>query len=187
MLWRTGRRRSIFICGIKGSKQERRELEFDKYLGLCQKRINPFKVDKGDAKTVFVDTIKVPAPQPDDKIFPIPDSLKSKWFNFQINSQLTYHSITDFRSEAARILFAKAWIATGKNDSIVSNTDILRKAHEDTNNVTARIALVQRIVEAEQTSYQLLRDREKYFEQARVKETGVLGKSRDSRNDDFYR
>ena len=165
-----------FYKRYKGSKQERRELEYDKYLDLCLKQINPFKIDKGDTKTIFVDTIKVPTPQPDEKIFPIPDSLKTEWFNFQINSQLTYHSITDFRSEAAKILFAKAWIATGKNDSIVSNTDILRKAHEETNSVTTRLALVQRIVEAEQQSYQLLRDREKYFEQARIKEAAYWEK-----------
>ncbi len=166
-----------FYKRYKGSKQERRELQYDKYLDLCMKRINPFNVDKGDKKTIFVDTIKVPAPQPDEKIFPIPDSLKTEWFNFQINSRLTYHSITDFRSEAARILFAKAWIATGKNDSIVRNTDILRKAHEETNNVTTRLGLVQRIVEAEQVSYQLLREREKHFEQARVKESGYWEKA----------
>ncbi len=166
-----------FYQRYKGSKQERRQLEYAKLVDLCTKHINPFKVDKGDPKTIFVDTIKAPAPQPDEKIFPIPDSLKTAWFNFEINNQLTYHSITDFRSEAARILFARAWIATGKNDSIVSNTDQLRKAHEETNSVTARIALVQRIVEAEQQSYQLLKDREKYFVQARVKESAYWEKT----------
>ena len=166
-----------FYKRYKGNKQERMALEYDKYLNLCLKHINPFNVDKGDDKNIFVDTIKTPAPPPDEKIFPIPDSLKTEWFNFEINNQLTYHSITDFRSEAARILFAKAWIATGKNDSIVTNTDFLRKAHEETNNVQARLALVARIVEAEQESYQLLRDREKYFEQARVKESGYWEKT----------
>ncbi len=166
-----------FYKRYKGSKQEHRELEYEKYLNLCLKHINPFKVDKGDEKTIFVDTIKVPAPPPDEKIFPIPDSLKTEWFNFEINSHLTYHGITDFRCEAARILFARAWISTGKNDSIVMNTDQLRKAHEETNSVTARIALVQRIVEAEQQSYQLLHDREKYFVQARVKESGYWEKA----------
>jgi len=159
-----------FYKRYKGSNQERRELEYDKYLDMCLKRINPFMVDKGDEKNVFIDTFKVPVSLPDEKNFPIPDSLRFEWFNFQINSQLTYHNITDFRSEAAKILFTKAWISTGKNDSIVRNTDILRKAHEETHNITARIGLVQRIVDAEQQSYQLLRDREKYFEQARVKE-----------------
>jgi hypothetical protein len=161
-----------FYKRFKGSTQEHKELEYDKYLDLCLKHINPFTIDKGDEKSIFVDTIKTPTPMPDDKNFLIPDSLRTEWFNFQINSQLTYHSINDFRSEAAKILFTKAWIATGKNDSIVRNTDILRKAHEETHEVTTRIALVQRIVDAEQQSYQLLRDREKYFEQARIKEAG---------------
>lgn len=166
-----------FYKRYDGSNRERRELEYDKYVGMCMKRINPFTVDKGDPKNIFVDTIKVPVAKPDEKNFPIPDSLRVEWFNFQINSQLTYHGISDFRSEAAKILFTKAWIATGKNDSIVKNTDVLRKAHEETHNVTTRIALVQRIVDAEQQSYQLLRDRETYFEQARVKEAGYWEKT----------
>ena len=161
-----------FYKRYDGSNRERRELEYDKYVNMCMKRINPFTVDKGDPKDIFVDTIKVLVFKPDEKNYPIPDTLRVEWFNFQINSQLTYHSIFDFRSEAAKILFIKAWIATGKNDSIVKNTDVLRKAHEETHNVTTRIALVQRIVDAEQQSYQLLRDRETYFEQARVKEAG---------------
>jgi len=166
-----------FYKRYDGSNRERRELEYDKYLDMCMKRINPFTIDKGDPKNIFVDTIKVPGSLPDEKNFPIPDSLRVEWFNFQINSQLTYHGISDFRSEAAKILFTKAWIATGKNDSIVKNTDILRKAHEETHNVATRIALVQRIVDAEQQSYQLLRDRETYFEQARVKEAGYWEKA----------
>lgn len=166
-----------FYKRYDGNNRERRELEYDKYLDMCMKRINPFKVDKGDQKNIFVDTVKVPVALPDEKNFPIPDSLRIEWFNFQINSQLTYHGISDFRSEAAKILFTKAWIATSKNDSIVKRTDILRKAHEETHNVTTRIALVQRIVDAEQQSYQLLRDRETYFEQARVKEAGYWEKT----------
>ena len=166
-----------FYKRYKGSKQERNQIEYDKYYNLCLKHVNPFKIDKGDEKTIFVDTVIAPPPQLDEKIFPIPDSLKTEWFNFQINSQLTYHSINDFRSEAAKILFAKAWIATCKNDSIVKNTDLLRKAHEETNNVQTRLALVQRIVEAEQESYSLLHEREKYFEQARVKESGYWEKT----------
>lgn len=166
-----------FYKRYDGSNRERRELEYDKYLDMCMKRINPFTIDKGDPKNIFVDTIKVPRSLPDEKNFPIPDSLRVEWFNFQINSQLTYHGISDFRSEAAKILFTKAWIATGKNDSIVKNTDILRKAHEETHNVATRIVLVQRIIDAEQQSYQLLRDRETYFEQARVKEAGYWEKA----------
>jgi tetratricopeptide (TPR) repeat protein len=97
-----------FYKRYKGSDQERHELEYDKYFNLCLKHINPFKIAKGEGDSVFADTIKVPGPPPDEKNFPIPDSLRTEWFNFQINSQLVYHSISDFRSEAAKILFAKA-------------------------------------------------------------------------------
>ena len=160
-----------FYARYKGSSHELKELEFDKYVALCRNKVNPFIVSSANEKNVFLDTIKTPAQQPDGKNFPIPEALNSEWFNFQVNSQLTYHRIEDFRSEAAKILFTKAWLASGRNDSIVASTEVLRKEHEKTSDVTTRLALVQKIVDAEQQSYQLLRDRDKYFEQARVKES----------------
>jgi tetratricopeptide (TPR) repeat protein len=160
-----------FYARYKGSSQERKELGFDKYISLCRNKINPFIVNPDREKVVFLDTMKTPAPQPDQKNFPIPETLRSEWFNFQVNTQLTYHKIDDFRSEAAKILFTKAWLASGRNDSLVKVTDSLRKVHEATSDVMTRIALVKRIVDAEQQSYELLRDRDKYFEQARVKES----------------
>jgi tetratricopeptide (TPR) repeat protein len=160
-----------FYARYKGSSQERKELEFDRYVALCRSKINPFTVNPDKDKSIFIDTMKTPAPQPDQKNFPIPEALRSEWFNFQVNSQLTYHKIDDFKSEAAKILFTKAWLASGRNDSVVTSTDALRRVYDATVDVTTRIALVRRIVEAEQESYQLLRDRDKYLEQARVKES----------------
>jgi tetratricopeptide (TPR) repeat protein len=160
-----------FYTRYQGSSQERKVIGFDKYVALCRNKINPFIVNPDREKIVFLDTMKTPASQPDQKNFPIPEALRSEWFNFQVNSQLIYHKIDDFRSEAAKILFTKAWLASGRNDSLVIATDSLRRVHEATSDVVTRLALVKRIVDAEQQSYQLLRDRDKYFEQARVKES----------------
>ncbi len=160
-----------FYVRYKGSGQERKSLEFDKYVAMCRKKINPFVINPDREKAVFLDTMKTPAPQPDQKNFPIPQALRSEWFNFQVNSQISYHKIDDFRSEAAKILFTRAWLASGRNDSLVKATDSLRKVHEATTDVVTRISLVKNIVDGEQLSYQLLRDRDKYFDQARVKES----------------
>lgn len=160
-----------FYARYKGTREERKSLQFDKYVDLCRKKINPFTVNPDREKIVFSDTVKTPVQQPDQKNFPIPEQLKSEWFNFQVNSQLTYHGIDDFKSEAAKILFTRAWLASMRNDSLVKSTDSLRKVHEATTDVMTRLALVKRIVDGEQLSYQLLRDRDKYFDQARVKES----------------
>jgi tetratricopeptide (TPR) repeat protein len=174
-----------FYARYKGSSQERKSLEFDKYLNLCRNKVNPFVVNEDKKKKVFVDTIKTPASRPDEKSFPIPEALRSEWFNFQVHNLIIYHSINDFRSEAARILFTKAWLATARYDSIVAASDVLRKTHENTNDVTKRLALVQQIVGAEQQSYQLLLDRDKYFEQARVKESAYWDKAGENAISDF--
>lgn len=154
-----------------GSKQEKRALKFDYYVDLCSKKNNPFKPVKTTDATLFGDSLLKPPPKIDEKNFPIPEALKKAWFNFQVNEVLAYHSIDDFRSEASKILFTKAWICTGKNDSIVALTDSLRKVHDSLTRVDTRLGMVQQIVDCEQKSYQLMREREKLLDQSRVKES----------------
>ena len=154
-----------------GSKQEKKLLQYDYYVGLCETKTNPFKPRKLSDSGLFGDSILKPPPKIDEKIFPVPDALKKSSFNFQVNELLAYHSIADFRSEASKILFTKAWMCTGKNDSILVLTDSLRKQHDRIARVDTRLGLVQQIVDCEQKSFQLMRDREKYLEQSRVKES----------------
>lgn len=154
-----------------GTKQEKNALRFDYYVGLCQQKKNPFKPRKLADTALFGDTLLKPPPAIDEKIFPVPDALKKAWFNFQVNEYLAYHSINDFKSEASKVLFTKAWMCTGKNDSILALTDSLRKVHESVARVDTRLGLVQQIVDCEQKSFQLMRDREKFLEQSRVKES----------------
>ncbi|MCL6103854.1 MAG: tetratricopeptide repeat protein [Bacteroidetes bacterium] len=159
-----------------GTKQEKKALRFDFFVELCYQKKNPFKPKKVAEAALFGDTLLKPPPKIDEKIFPVPDALKKSWFNFQINEFLAYHSIEDFKSEASKILFTKAWMCTGKNDSIVALTDSLRKVHDSIARVDTRLGLVQQIVDCEQKSYQLMRDREKLLEQSRVKESAFWEK-----------
>lgn len=154
-----------------GSKQEKKSLQYDYYVGLCEKETNPFKPRKLADSGLFGDSILKTPPKIDEKNFPIPEALKKSSFNFQVNELLAYHSIEDFRSEASKILFTKAWMCTGKNDSILALTDSLRKEHDRITRVDTRLGMVQQIVDCEQKSFQLMRDREKYLEQSRVKES----------------
>ena len=162
--------------GKAGSKQEKKSLQYDYYVGLCEQKVNPFKPQKLADAALFGDSLLKPPPKIDEKNFPIPDALKKAWFNFQVNEVLAYHSIEDFRSEASKILFTKAWMCTGKNDSLIALTDSLRKVHESINRVDTRLGLVQQIVDCEQKSYQLMRDREKFLDQSRVKESSYWEK-----------
>ena len=159
-----------------GTKQEKRTLKFDYFVDLCNKKNNPFKPVKSSDTALFGDSLLKPPPKIDEKNFPIPEVLKNASFNFQVNEVLAYHSIADFRSEASKILFIKAWICTGKNDSIVALTDSLRKVHDSIARVDTRLGIVQQIVDCEQKSYQLMREREKFLDQSRVKESAYWEK-----------
>jgi tetratricopeptide (TPR) repeat protein len=159
-----------------GSKQEKKSLRFDLFVDLCYQKKNPFKPRKIADTALFGDTLLKPPPKIDETIFPVPEALKKAWFNFQVNEFLAYHSIDDFKSEASKILFTKAWMCTGKNDSILALTDSLRKVHDQVARVDTRLGLVQQIVDCEQKSYQLMREREKFLEQSRVKESAYWEK-----------
>jgi tetratricopeptide (TPR) repeat protein len=154
-----------------GTRQEKKSLRFDYFVDLCKQKVSPFHPIKTADSSLFGDTLLKPPPKIDENNFPIPEALKKSWFNFQVNELLAYHSIDDFKSEASKVLFTKAWICTGKNDSILALTDSLRKEHERISRVDTRLGLVQQIVDCEQKSYQLMRDREKFLEQSRVKES----------------
>jgi len=154
-----------------GSKQEKKSLRFEYYVDLCNQKSNPFTLKKSSDPTLFGDSTLKPPPKIDEKNFPIPEALKKSNFNFQVTESLVYHLIDDFRSEASKILFTKAWICTGKNDSILALTDSLRKAHDKIARVDTRLGIVQQIVDCEQKSYQLMKDREKFLEQSRAKES----------------
>ena len=154
-----------------GSKQEKKSLRFDYYVDLCKQQTNPFKPVKAVDTALFGDSLLKLPQKIDEKNFPIPEALKKAWFNFQVNEILAYHSIQDFRSEASKILFTKAWICTGRNDSLVALTDSLRRVHDSITRVDTRLGMVQQIVDCEQKSYQLMRDREKFLDQSRVKES----------------
>jgi tetratricopeptide (TPR) repeat protein len=159
-----------------GSKQEKKSLRFEYYVSLCEQKSNPFKPKKSTDPALFGETSLKPPPKIDENIFPVPDALKKASFNFQVNELLAYHSIEDFKGEASKVLFTRAWICTGKNDSIISLTDSLRKVHDNINRVDTRLGIVQQIVDCEQKSYQFLRDREKFLEQSRVKESAYWDK-----------
>ena len=162
--------------GKAGTKQEKKSLRYDYYVNLCEHKSNPFKPQKTADTALFGDTLLKPPPKIDEKIFPVPDELKKASFNFQVNEFLAYHSIDDFKSEASKVLFTKAWMCTGKNDSILALTDSLRKVHDRITRVDTRLGLVQQIVDCEQKSYQLMRDREKFLEQSRAKESAFWDK-----------
>lgn len=158
------------------SKQEKKTLRLDYYLDLLAQRKNPFTPRKIADSALFGDTLLKPPPKIDEKIFPVPEELKKAWLNFQVNDILAYHSIDDFKSEASKVLFTKAWMCTGKNDSLVALADSLRREHERIARVETRLGLVQQIVDCEQKSYQLMKEREKFLDQSRVKEAAYWEK-----------
>ncbi|WP_051538766.1 SPOR domain-containing protein [Prolixibacter bellariivorans] len=112
------------------------------------------------------DNIPVPV---QTKTFSPPAGLDNAWFNFQVNSRIKYHELKDFRTPDGKSIFAKGWIASIRQDSLAAATHHLRKEYEgqDPKN---NAELSQKILQAEQLSYKLMREREDFFRRARQEE-----------------
>lgn len=104
---------------------------------------------------------------------------------FRSTKSLYTIQLTTLGGEAAgKVLFTKSMGGYRAKRLDYNGVDLLRKAHEKRQWCT-RLDLVQQIIGGEQKSYQLLRDREKLFEQARVKESAWWDKAEDQIKIDF--
>ena len=111
-------------------------------------------------------------PQPvatQKKTFKLPAGLDNAWFNFQVNSRIIYHELKDFQTDEGKSVFAKGWIASIRQDSLAAATHQLRKEYEG-QDPKDNAVLAKKILAAEQLSYQLMREREDFFRQARQSE-----------------
>jgi DNA segregation ATPase FtsK/SpoIIIE-like protein len=137
------------------------------------------KINSGEDSSE--DTMPAPVQK---KISSPPAGLDNAWFNFRVNSRIKYHELEDFRTQDGKSIFAKGWIASIRQDSLAAATHHLRKEYEgqDPKN---NAELSQKILQAEQLSYKLMREREDYFRQARHAEQQYWNSQPDNEIEQF--
>ena len=119
------------------------------------------KINSGQDTTNDIAPATVPK-----KMFTPPAGLDNAWFNFQVNSRIKYHELKDFRTPEGKSIFAEGWIASIRQDSLAAATHHLRKEYEG-QDPKDNAELSQKILDAEQLSYKLMREREDFFKEAR--------------------
>lgn len=166
-------------------KKEHREVNLDEYMMLCSDQSNPFKraIERETASPKSQQQAHTPTTQQPtftqesnntvtvEANFVVPQALETSWFSFQINPKICYHRLPHFKSEKAMLLFAKGWEANQKQDALAQQTEKMRDKFVETEIESEKWDIAKKIIDAEQRSYKLMRDREKYFIEARKLES----------------
>ncbi|MDD2305860.1 MAG: hypothetical protein PHP53_14255 [Prolixibacteraceae bacterium] len=74
-------------------------------------------------------TIKPPVSQPE--VFVIPENARKAAIDFQVNSEISYFSFSNFVKEESKKIFYSAWLKEKEVSKLSAQTDSLRKSYSD--------------------------------------------------------
>lgn len=148
----------------------KKSVDFERLIGLCEQGVNPFVSEKKENEPVvnqLLDTIVeplveiVPVLTVDTvdtvPIVVIPNVLEDSILSFQVNPEIKYLKISQFKNKEAQKTFIGSWYKRKELDSLLFYTDRLRKEYAKLD-VEQRPVLGNQILENEQKILQLNRD-----------------------------
>ncbi|MBI9058212.1 MAG: PD40 domain-containing protein [Labilibaculum sp.] len=98
------------------------------------------------------------------------------YFNFPVNSELTYHYLNEFKSNQAKEIFIEAKNDQFNSDSLIGTTDGLRKQLSGLEGMSHN-ALANKISKLEQKSFELTKQAENKLVQAKTTEATYLAEN----------
>ena len=109
----------------------KRTTEVDHLIELCKQQVNPFSKPVGpteiEPKKVEEPTNSIAKEDPEE--FIIPSELKDSLINFQINSNIKYLNIDQFKSKSSLAAYTQAWQAEKESNDILEKTNALREKY----------------------------------------------------------
>ncbi|HBL75492.1 MAG TPA: hypothetical protein DD458_09720 [Prolixibacteraceae bacterium] len=128
----------------EAKSKTKKSVDYQKLIGLCEQGINPFVAEKEEIPVVeplqntesvaaIGDTVVVPDAAEVVPDFIVPKKLFDSVIVFQVNQEIRYMKISQFKSEEAQMNFVKGWIKKQELDSIVLFTDNLREQYTRAN------------------------------------------------------
>ncbi len=172
--WETAKRQyQQFIDNSK--KKDVSNTRVDELLDMCNKQINPFK--KAEEEIILPDTIQTPEPvsqiieeaEKSDTIIEVPQSLKDTVISFQVNSQIRYIKIDQFKNESSKQAFVKGWQTEQELQLKLKEINTLRSQYDTALNASKEWLAAQ-IIELEQMTYKMDRQARESYMEANVQE-----------------
>lgn len=169
----------------QAKNREKRDTRLDELIKLCQEKINPFtntvakqKQEEKDTSSEVVpqeiptDTIAVTAPAPIQEKpnrVEIPEGLEDSLINFQVNSDIQYLKISQFKNPTSLKAFILAWQDQQELKQLLRQASQLR-AEYDTVVADRKQAVANKILSLEKKTYAKNQKINQKYEEARKDE-----------------
>jgi len=141
----------------------------------AQTTLFPEQFNAGKSIWNFISELKIPASldtmkteKKEDK-FIIPAFLKGKTFDFQVNSDISYHNFSHFVKAESKNMFLQAWLKENELKQISSQTDSLRKVYANDSGDRKEVISAQ-ILKAEERIIALNQEIPALYEKVRNQE-----------------
>ncbi|MCW0483532.1 SPOR domain-containing protein [Gaoshiqia sediminis] len=159
-------------------------------LDMCKNKINPFKTPA--IAIALPDTIQATdpvtqiieeTPKPELAI-EIPQLLEDTVISFQVNSQIKYLKVDQFKNESSRQAFIKGWLIEQDLQAKLEQIGQLRQAYESSHD-SVKTDLAGQILTLEQDTYQLNQQARNAYLEANEKEANYWGQASESEINNF--
>ena len=168
-------------------KKEIKETRVEELMNQCRKQVNPFPAVKEKLPDEQNKQQIADAPEGIFQISrekEIPEALKDSIIHFQVNAQIIYLKIDQFKNKSSKEAFAKGWLIEQDLHKKLKQLSALRETYE--NQVgAAKDSTAQRILKLEQETYQMDKLARSAYIEADNKESVYWDKAGTHEIDDF--
>ncbi len=112
-------------------KREKRRTKLDELVNLCEQQINPFPEPVVETIEETPEEKSEAAPEIEPEDVEIPAGLEDSLIQFQVNSNIKYVKIDQFKRVSALQAFIRAWKAEQELKGMVDETNRLRSEYND--------------------------------------------------------
>ncbi len=172
---------------MEARKKEIKETKVEELMNQCRKQVNPFppvnqetpdKHNKQQIADTSKDILQVL------RETEIPEGLMDSIIHFQVNAQIIYLKIDQFKNESSREAFAKGLLIERDLQKKLKRLSALRETYENQLG-TAKDSTVQKILKLEQETYQMDKVARSAYIEADNKESAYWDKAGAKEINDF--
>ncbi|MDX9881938.1 MAG: tetratricopeptide repeat protein [Prolixibacteraceae bacterium] len=117
----------------------KKAVDYQRLIELCEQGVNPFVLKEKEIPAVVsenagpaakpADVNEIPADTVPAENFTIPGGLFDSVIVFQVNPEIRYMKLSQFKNQEAQLNFVKGWLKRQERDSVMLATDRLREQY----------------------------------------------------------
>jgi len=115
------------------------------------------------------------------------DIPEEEQINFNINSEITYITVSNFRTEEGKNYFLEGELKETELEKVILRTDILRNKYKNSQSQAEKDSIGQQLLDLESLSYDLNKDVREMYMQSKLDENAYWQNAGSNEKDEFIR